>query len=98
MSKYRLENGTIVDTDRAEKTYEEDTIFNGRNRISKNTGSQWVHEQLYKSRKGYYYLESWSQWQGSIPSARKISDVDAARWLLLNNYSLPEELAEYDAD
>jgi hypothetical protein len=64
MSKYRIEN-TIVDTDRAKKSWDEDTRWDGHNHISKATGSQWEHEKLYRSRKGRYYVEHTSQWQGS---------------------------------
>jgi hypothetical protein len=28
----------------------------------------------------------WSQWQGSVAGARFVSDEDAVKWLLSNNY------------
>lgn len=92
MSKYRLEDDTLVDTDLATASYEEAADFNGSNWISRATGSQWEHQKLHRSRKGRYYLEHWSNWQGSKPSAELIDNEAAARWLLLNDHTLPEDL------
>lgn len=51
------------------------------------------HETLYRSRKGRYYVEHDSQWQGSTPSAEWVSNHEATRWLLANDHELPKELA-----
>jgi len=91
MSKYRIE-GTIVDTSKATASWSEDTRFNGHNHISLVTGSQWEHQRLYRSRRGRFYVEHWSQWQGSTPHAEWISPEEAARWLLINNREVPPEL------
>lgn len=93
MSRYRLD-GTIVDTANAIKSWDEDTRFDGRNHISVATGSEWDHQKLYQSRKGRYYIEHWSQWQGSTPRAEWVSPQEAARWLLQNNHELPADLVE----
>lgn len=66
----------------------------GRNLISKATGDQWRHQDLYESRKGRYYVVHSSQWQGSRDYATWISPEEAAAWLTLNNHELPTELAE----
>lgn len=95
MARYQMEDGTVIDTSKAKQTWTEDTNWNGNNHISVNTGSQWAHEQLYLSAKGRYYLESWSDYQGSLPSCGFISEEDAARWLMRNNEELPESLASY---
>ncbi len=96
MTKYQMDDGRLVETDQATKSWEEETTWNGNNHISVNTGSQWDHERLHLSSKGHYYLEEWSQWQGSIPSARWADDEEAARWLLRNEKDLPAELARFE--
>ena len=74
MAKFQMEDGTIVNTNKAKCHWDEDTRWNGNNHISVNTGSQWGHETLYLSSKDRYYLVHESQWQGSLPSAEYISD------------------------
>jgi hypothetical protein len=94
MARYRIEN-TIVNTDKAHAYWEEDTKFNGNNNISVATGSQWAHQRLYRSRKGRYYTESWSQYEGSRAHAEWVSPQEAVRWLLLNDHKIPEELDQF---
>lgn len=91
MSKYRIE-GVVVNTENATESYEEATRWNGNNHISVATGSQWDHQTLYRSRKGRYYVEHTSQWQGSAPHAEFVSPEEAARWLLANEHEMPAEL------
>ena len=93
MARYRIE-GTIVDTDRASATWPERKDSDGRNLISRATGSQWEHQQLHRSRRGRYYLECWSQWQGSRAHAEWISPEEAARWLLMMDEDIPADLQE----
>jgi len=93
MSTYRIYD-TVVKSENASQSWEEATRFDGSNRISIPTGSQWNHQNLYRSKKGRYWLESWSQWQGSTPHAEWMSDKAAAAWLLQNGHELPEDLAE----
>lgn len=95
MARFRID-GTVLDTDNATAHYEEATRWNGRNRISVPTGSQWDHQDLYRSRKGRYYIVHTSQCQGSTPHAEWVSPQEAARWLLQNNHKLPEDLAEFE--
>lgn len=90
--KIKTEDGTIIDTEKAKQTWQEETDWNGNNHISRNTGSQWEHETLYLSSKGRYYLVHESQWQGRLPSAEFISDEQAAQWLALNEHEVPAEL------
>jgi len=96
MSKYRMDDGTVVDTDRASNHWNEDTFWDGNNHISRATGSQWNHQTLYQSRKGRYYVESTSQWQGSRDHVEWVSREEAARWLLANEHELPEDLADLE--
>lgn len=93
MSTYRID-GTIVKTENATAHWDEETRWDGHNHISLATRSQWDHEKLYRSRKGRYYVEHTSQWQGSTPSAEWVSNEEAARWLLLMEYEIPEDLKE----
>ena len=94
MAKYSMSDGTVVDTHNASKSYDEDTYHDGRNMISRATGTQWNHETLYRSRKGRYYVQRTSQWQGSHDSAEWVSNEEAARWLLANDHEIPAELAQ----
>lgn len=91
-----MENGVILDTDKAKQRWSEETRWDGNNHISVNTGSQWDHETLFCSSKGTYYIEFWSQWQGSTPACRYVSDEDAATWLLHNDHELPEDLKKFE--
>ena len=92
MSKYKTEDGTIVDTDKSQKSWDETTDWNGNNHISRATGSQWNHETLYLSAKGRYYIVHESQCQGSLPCAEFVTNGEAARWLLNNEHELPDDL------
>lgn len=96
MSRYRMSDGTIVDTDRAARSWDERQEWDGRNHVSVHTGDQWAHERLYLSSKGRFYLVIWSDWQGSGEEATYVSETDAAAWLLLNGSELPEELKEVE--
>jgi hypothetical protein len=98
MARYRMDDGTVIDTDNASAKWEEATRWNGNNHISVATGSQWHHQTLYRSRKGRYYVEHVSQWQGSTPHAEWVSPQEAARWLLANEEELPEDLKQYADD
>lgn len=92
MTRYRMDDGKIVDTANATDTWGEERDFDGKNQISRNTGSQWEHETLYSSAKGRYYIVSTSDWQGSQSTARWVEDREAVGWLLLNEHEMPAEL------
>lgn len=72
------------DIDKA-TAYEEDTEWDGNNRISKATGSPWDHQILYRTAKGRWVLHCWSQWQGSTPSYEFVTDEVAREWLIAQN-------------
>jgi len=91
MAKYRMD-GTVVDTERASRKYVCKDDHDGRNPICRHTGSQWEHQTLYVSRKGRYYIEYYSQWQGSRSHVEWVSPEEAARWLTLNGSEIPAEL------
>ena len=92
MAQYKMDDGVVVDTKKAQTRWVENSSWDGRNHISVHTGGQWSHETLYKSSKGRYYIVSWSDWQGSTPVARWVSNKDAVRWLLLNGSEVPQDL------
>jgi hypothetical protein len=46
MARFKLEDGAIVDTARADKQWDEATFHDGRNLISRATGDQFTHETL----------------------------------------------------
>src|SRR3990167_1943646 len=90
--RYRIDD-TVVDTDNATATYQCRDEHDGRNRVCVHTGSQWEHQMLYRSRRGRYYLAHLSSYQGSRDYAEWLSPEAAARWLVLNESGIPEELA-----
>lgn len=92
MSVYRMEDGTVLNTRKATATWDEKLESNGSNMISRATGSQWDHEMLRRSRRGRYYVERTSQWQGRMDHAEWISERAAVAWLLNNGHELPDEL------
>jgi hypothetical protein len=47
--KLRMPDGVIVDTDRAAACYEEARDWDGRNHVSRATGSHWGAEGSYAS-------------------------------------------------
>jgi len=95
MSRYRMDDGTIIDTDRASGRWQEASDWDGHNHISRATDSQWHHQTLYRSRKGRYYVEYTSQRDDFRAHVEWVSPQEAARWLLLMEIELPADLAEY---
>jgi hypothetical protein len=87
-----MDDGTVVDTDNAKQSWDEATRWDGSNHISVATGAQWEHQTLHRSRKGRYYIERTSQWQGSLPGAEWISKRAAAAWLSANEHEIPDDL------
>jgi len=90
--RYPMEDGTVIDTENAARSWDEVKRWNGSNNISVATGNQWNHETLYRSRKGRYYVEHSSEYEDH---AEWMSPEEAIRWLLLNKHDLPEELKQY---
>jgi len=91
MATYKMEDGTIVKTENATQEWKEDKNWDGNNWISVATGSQWQHERLYRSKKGRYYIEHTSNYQGSREYAEWVSQRAAVVWLLSNDHEIPEE-------
>jgi hypothetical protein len=93
MARYQMDDGTIVDTAIATASWDEATDWDGSNHVSRATGSQWEHQALHRSAKGRYWLESWSDWQGSRPGAEWLTEAEAAAWLMVCGIDLPADLA-----
>lgn len=68
------------------KQYQEDTHHDGRNHISVNTGTQWDHQSLYRTKGGTYVLCEWSDWQGSIERYGIMDEKSADDWLVANGH------------
>lgn len=64
--------------------FKESVEWNGQNNISKATGSQTEHENLYLTAGGKWVLHCWSQWQGVSASWGKVSEEFAIAWLITN--------------
>jgi hypothetical protein len=92
-----MDDRTIVDTEKASASWDEDREWDGSNMISVATGSQWEHERLYCSARGRYYIEHTSQRDGVRSSACYIEPEAAAEWLIANGHELPDDLKQYEA-
>jgi AICAR transformylase/IMP cyclohydrolase PurH len=68
------------------KEFPEKTRFDGNNHISLSTGSQWEHQALYLTKSNNWVLHSYSQRQGSLESWEKIEELEAANWMVKNEY------------
>ena len=98
MARYKMEDGRILDTEKAAATWEGRTYFNGNNHIGISSGSQWDDQTLHRSSKGQYWLEEKSRRSGTPDFAEYMTRKEAATWLLENEIELPDDLAELEAD
>jgi len=92
MAKFQVDKA-VFDTEKAKARWSEASDWNGSNHISRATGSQWNHQTLYQSAKGRYYIVNSSNYQGVMDEIELISPKAAARWLILNDHDLPDDLA-----
>lgn len=93
MARISLGGGAWFDSAAAE-SWDEDDWFNGSNRISVATGSQWEHQKLYRTARGRWILHCWSQWQGSRETYEVIPESQAHAWLADNDHAdeIPAEV------
>ena len=98
MTRYRMDDGTVIETDNATQSWEEASDHDGSDLISRATGSQWAHETIYRSRKGRYYVEHTSNYRERRPHVEWVSPEEAARWLLHQGHDLPEGLARLESE
>ena len=78
------------DYDKAER-FTEDTEWNGSNHISVNTGSQWNHQMLLRTKQGRWVLMVCSDYQGTLPSFEFAGEQAAREWLILNKQDTAAE-------
>lgn len=76
-------SGKWFSVETAEK-FEETGEHDGRNWISNATGSQFDHENLYRTKGGKFILNHWSNWQGSHETYEEIDNEQAAVWFSKN--------------
>ena len=81
------------DTEKAQK-FSEDSVWNGSNHISIATGSQWDHEELYRTKIRRWVLHFWSQWQGSLDRWEEIDHASAVTWMMKNDHGDHEAVQE----
>ena len=72
--------------DKKSESFSEDRVWDGRNHVSRATGSKFDHEELIRTAGGRWVLHEWSQWQGPIPTRRFISKEAAREWLLAQGH------------
>lgn len=94
--RYRMEDGTVVDTTKATANWQERRGSDGSNLIGRSSCSQWHYQTLYRSRKGRYYIEYCSAWQGQRDHVEWVSNEEATRWLLHNEHPVPDDLKKLE--
>jgi hypothetical protein len=88
MNRQILTDGTGQWIDRDTLTaYAEATWWDGNNRVSLATNSQWEHECLYRTLGGQWVLHGWSQWGGIADTWQLVEDSVAAIWLSTNGHT-----------
>ena len=102
MSRVNLTNANgWFDKDKSE-SFNEETFWDGRNNISKSTGSLTEHEELFLTSSNNWVLHYYSNWRGILPRYEKISEYEAILWLIKNEYfdyvkeNFPGKLDEYE--
>jgi hypothetical protein len=85
------DSGRWFDTETAVK-FMESTRWNGKNHISRATGSQWNHETIYYTKGGRWILYQSSEWEGSLPSYEELAESDAVKWLINNEHTDPDDV------
>lgn len=78
-------SGRWFDIDAAQ-CYVEDTRWDGHNHISRNTNSEWDHEDLYATSGGRWIKHTFSGYEGILDQWVEITDEYAARWLSINGH------------
>lgn len=62
--------------------FTEATWFDGRNQISRATGSQWHHQSLYYTKSGKWVMHCWSNYQNEPDAYETVSQDEAITWLI----------------
>jgi hypothetical protein len=80
------------DTDKA-TLIKELTRWDGNNNVSVHTSDKFAHQALWRTTRGRWVLNTWSQRQGIAEAWEFISDKDARGWLIRNEDD--DLIAEY---
>lgn len=80
------DSGAWFDAEKATE-FTELTRYDGSNRISRATGSQYEHELLYFTAGGKWVMNCWSNWQGSQESYSAKTAEEAVLWLAKNEHA-----------
>lgn len=94
MARYQIDD-TVVDTDLAQQSWQDLQDVNGTTVTAHTTRDgweSWASSTLYRSRSGRYYGVSENR---ERIQAAWMGEEQAARWLLVRNYPLPDDLAGY---
>jgi hypothetical protein len=84
-------SGAWFSTDSA-VMFDEDTRWDGRNRISVPTGSQWEHQILFYTKSGKWVLNDYSNYQGTREGYAQIDESAAVAWLIQNRHTESKKL------
>jgi hypothetical protein len=83
--RYDEHEGAILegwfDPSKAEQ-FGEATHWDGQNNVSVIADERYGHQALYRTPRGRWVLNKWSQWAGSEDTYEYISDDRAREWLL----------------
>jgi len=95
MSRIALTDGSgkWFSTETAEK-FDEAGFHDGRNWISKATGSQTEHQALYRTAGGLFILNCWTDYQGVHETYEQIGEKAAAKWFAINGYDPHEDVVK----
>jgi hypothetical protein len=96
MARQAIDNGSWFDLEKA-TAHKGSTWHNGRNFINVNTNSQWEHQDLYRTSKGAWVLNSYSSYQGSAETWEVIDNQSAVDWLIRNKHEVPDDLKHLEA-
>ena len=81
-----LSGGGYFNLEKAEE-FNDAEDWDGRNNISRATGSQWSNQTLYRTAQGNWVLYHRSRESGVPSSHQRLEEREAAEWLLVNNHA-----------
>ena len=65
--------------------FAEATYWDGDHFISRETGSRWDHQELFRTSHGNWVLHSWSAYESVRNRFRCICESEAIQWLTRND-------------
>ncbi len=96
MKRIVLPDGRWFDGDLATR-WGESTHLDGKDRVSDVTGSRQRHEELYRTANGTWIVHVMSDLAAEPEHLWRLVDpIEAARWLVINGYEAPGDLAKHE--